>query len=132
MTTQDFIKIAVDNEFETDYSRQLVKAYLYKALLRNEKTNQPITNLEIGKLLGIHRLMAGSNIKNVESFLANPVVRNNSMFGETFAPKFEAVKIACEAHAQRQMVRLGQTANKRAEIHLENARVAIINRFNPN
>jgi len=132
MTTQDFIKIAVDNEFETDYSRQLVKAYLYKALLRNEKTNQPITNLEIGKLLGIHRLMAGSNIKNVESFLANPVIRNNSMFGETFAPKFEAVKLACEMHIKVQRYKDGIESAKRAENSLNCAKLAVINEYQLN
>jgi hypothetical protein len=123
MTTIQYITIEVNNEFVTDYQRNLVKAYLLKAIARNEQRN-PLSNHEIGKILGIDRNKVASHIQHMEDYNSKDI-KNNQMFRETFTPKFQAVKRACENYATLQMIRFGEMANSRAVVHLRNAKMRI-------
>ena len=46
MITRQHIETAVKSQFETKYAQNLVKIYLFKALLKNDKGNQ-LSNHEI-------------------------------------------------------------------------------------
>jgi len=123
MTTQQFIQIAVDNEFQTLYTRNLVKAYLYKALL------QPLNNHEIGCMLGVDRKRVGDYLFQMKVYEG---VRNNPFLDAKFNDKFDNVKKACEAYAFEQMISKHREALNRSRKSLDVAKVANLNRYNLN
>ncbi len=121
MTTTQYIIFTVNNEFQSDYQRDLIKAYLLKTLVRNEKTFEPLSNHEIGMMLEIHRMKVGDYLFHMRVYNSKDV-KNNPMFNDSFNLKFQAVKRACENYAALQMIRFGEMANNRAVVHLKRAK----------
>jgi hypothetical protein len=102
--TRQHIEIAVNYQFDTKYARNLVKCYLFKELIRNDKGDQ-LSNHEIGMMIGCDR-------KKVADYLFHMKVyhrtHENPFLAKDFKPKFEAVKKACENH--NEMVNVKQYA----------------------
>lgn len=90
-----FIEVSVNKEFETDYARNIVKCYLFKTLLQNQKTKQPLSNREIGHMIGCDRYEVAMYLKQMEIYFDR---QNNSLLSGNFTDKFNAVNKACIMH----------------------------------
>ncbi len=91
MKLQQHIEIAVNNEFETCYTRKLVKAFLFKSLILD------LTNREIGFMIGENRKKVGDYLFQMELFLSGV---ENPMFSGNFETKFNNVRNSCEGYAK--------------------------------
>ena len=95
--TRQHIEIAVISQFDTKYARNLVKCYLFKALLQNSK-KEPLTNHEIGLMIGCDRHKVGEYLFQMQVFHER---QNNPFLAKDFKQRFELVKEACEQHNKR-------------------------------
>lgn len=94
MKTIQAIKIAVDNEFQTQYARNMVKAYLIKWKVRDGR--KQYSNRQIGFILGIDRQKVADYLFQVQQWIDNG---NNALLSQGFSEKYNNVLKAIEATA---------------------------------
>ena len=95
MTLQQYITVAVDNEFDTLYQRNLVKVYLFYWLLKKPETNRQYYNFEIAFLVGIRPDMVSNYLWRMEKEKNR---RNDPFLPSDFETKFDNVEKACVRH----------------------------------
>ena len=113
MNLKQHIEIAVDNEFETCYTRKLFKAYLFKSLILD------LTNRDIGFMIGENRKKVGDYLFQMELFLSGV---ENTMFSVNFETKFNNVRNSCEGYANILKLQELHEAQERALSSLKRAK----------
>jgi hypothetical protein len=130
MTPIQYIQIAVDDEFEAKYTRNLVKTYLFKSLLINPDTKSQYTNFQIGCMIGVDRQKVSDYLFHMKVY--NEKARNNQFLTSQFETKFSDVKKACEAYVYECMVQRHRESIKRSRESLQRAKLLNLKMFNFN
>lgn len=129
MTTQQYITIAVDNEFKTLYERNLVKVYLFYWLLKKPETNRQYYNFEIAFLIGIRPDMVSNYLWRMEKESNR---RNDPFLPADFEARFTNVEKECVTFVKNQRTQAYIKSVNRSLEAIRRTNMAIINEYQMN